>query len=170
MPAPAVRQHLLDIAIDAPRLALVMRLAIQRPLGLHDLRREAVDIVGAGLAGGEHPSAGANAACQPRPGVRDRHRQQRLDRDGDAEAARASWTGGCAFGRDGRFIMSFLCSHCRTLALSPPHGAGGTMLLQEPDGCPARKCAVACRIAALDRIIRDSRHSRMARANSRIGE
>ena len=42
-------------------------------LGLHNVGREPVDVVGAGLTRGKQPSAGANAACQPRPGVRDRH-------------------------------------------------------------------------------------------------
>ena len=43
-------QHFLHVVVDAPRLTLVTRLSIERPLGLHDVRREPVDVVGGGLA------------------------------------------------------------------------------------------------------------------------
>ena len=58
-----------------------MRLAVERTLGLHDLRGEAAHVVGAALAGREQPAAGAYAAREPGGRVRDRDRQQRLDRN-----------------------------------------------------------------------------------------
>ena len=56
-----------------------MRLTVERMVGLQDVGREAVDIVGAALAGRKHPAAGANATREFGGGVRDRNRQQRLD-------------------------------------------------------------------------------------------
>ena len=74
-------QHFLHVVVDAPRLTLVTRLSIERPLGLHDIRREPVDVVGGGLARGEHPTAGADAAREPRGRMRYRNWKQRLDRN-----------------------------------------------------------------------------------------
>ena len=45
-----------------PRFALVVRLAVERAIRLHDVGREPVDVIGAGLAGCEHPPPGAHAA------------------------------------------------------------------------------------------------------------
>src|SRR5262249_39105606 len=75
------RQNLLHVAIEPSRLALVVRLPVQRPVGLHDLWRKSVDIIGPGLARGEHPPSRTYTSRQPRAGMRNWHRQQGLNGD-----------------------------------------------------------------------------------------
>src|SRR5262245_30897252 len=50
-------------------------------VGAQDVRRDAVDVVGAALAGREDPAAGTNATRELGGCIRYRNRKQRLDRN-----------------------------------------------------------------------------------------
>ena len=72
-------EHFPDVAVELARLALVVRLAVERMLGALDLGGDAIDIVGAALPGCKYPAACTDAACEPGGRMRYRNGQQRLD-------------------------------------------------------------------------------------------